>query len=476
MSQFGNVDPAEIEKFNAMASRWWDPEGDFKPLHKINPLRVQFIDQHGAGLAGKKILDVGCGGGLLTEAMAQAGGQITGIDMSPEALSVARLHALESQLSINYQQITAEEFAYGEQHLFNAGITDEIMAEGMDDILDVFKDVLVVDNLNLPKGHPIQTYADEAAELELLLLKMEQKLKSKFIKNEWLDLYTQLSEINTHFSRKQHQLFSALERKGFDRPSRIMWTFDDRVRDAIKDAFVLLQSDKDDEFIDAQPQVIHLVRDILGKERDVLYPTSLKLLSDEEFAEMRKGDDEIGYCLIENPPAYHVSNKEPITTSELGNKNNLLTDLQDVLAKHGLTTSSSKDEVLDVSNGKLTLEQINLIYKHMQIDLSYVDENDIVKFYTDSTHRVFPRSPGVIGREVQNCHPRNSLSTVNAIVDAFRKGEQDEAEFWIDKGDKFIYIIFNAVRDEDGNFRGVLEMMQDVTHIRSLKGSRRLLS
>lgn len=375
-----------------------------------------------------------------------------------------------------FDKVTAEEFAYGEQHLFNAGITDEIMAEGMNDILDVFKDVLVVDNLNLPKGHPIQTYADEAAELELLLLKMEQKLKSKFIKNEWLDLYTQLSEINTHFSRKQHQLFSALERKGFDRPSRIMWTFDDRVRDAIKDAFVLLQSDKDDEFIDAQPQVIHLVRDILGKERDVLYPTSLKLLSDEEFAEMRKGDDEIGYCLIENPPAYHVSNKEPITTSELGNKNNLLTDLQDVLAKHGLTTSSSKDEVLDVSNGKLTLEQINLIYKHMQIDLSYVDENDIVKFYTDSTHRVFPRSPGVIGREVQNCHPRNSLSTVNAIVDAFRKGEQDEAEFWIDKGDKFIYIIFNAVRDEDGNFRGVLEMMQDVTHIRSLKGSRRLLS
>ena len=376
----------------------------------------------------------------------------------------------------SFDTVSAEEFAYGEQHLFNAGITDEIMAEGMDDILDVFKDVLVVDNLNLPKGHPIQTYADEAGALELLLLRMEQKLKGKFIKNEWLELYDQLSEINTHFSRKQHQLFSALERKGFDRPSRIMWTFDDRVRDAIKDAFVLLQSDKDDEFIDAQSHIIHLVRDILGKERDVLYPTSLKLLSDEEFAEMRKGDDEIGYCLIDNPPTYEVPGKESHSTSAVDNKNNLLTDLKDVLSKHGLTTSSSKDEVLDVSNGKLTLEQINLIYKHMQIDLSYVDENDIVKFYTDSSHRVFPRSPGVIGREVQNCHPRNSLSTVNAIIDAFKKGEQDEAEFWIDKGDKFIYIIFNAVRDENGNFKGVLEMMQDVTHIRSLKGSQRLLS
>lgn len=106
-----NVDPAEIEKFNAMASRWWDPQGDFKPLHQINPLRLQFIDQHGLGLSGRKILDVGCGGGLLSEAMAKAGARVTGIDMSPDALSVARLHALDSELEIDYQQITAEEFA-----------------------------------------------------------------------------------------------------------------------------------------------------------------------------------------------------------------------------------------------------------------------------------------------------------------------------------------------------------------------------
>lgn len=375
-----------------------------------------------------------------------------------------------------FDSVSAEEFAYGEQHLYNAGITDEIMAEGMDDILDVFKDVLVVDNLNLPKGHPIQTYADEAVALEHLLCDMELKLSAKFIKNEWLDLYTKLSQINIHFSRKQHQLFSALERKGFDRPSRIMWTFDDRVRDAIKDAFELLKANKDKEFIDSQAQVIYLVRDILEKEREVLYPTSLKLLSDKEFAEMRKGDDEIGYCLIENPPAYFLSQSEN-QIPEVDNKNNLLTDLQEVLSKHGLTTHpSSKDEVLNVSNGKLTLDQINLIYKHMQVDLSYVDENDIVKFYTDSKHRIFPRSAGVIGREVQNCHPRESLSMVQAIIDAFRKGEQDKADFWIDKGDRFIYIIFNAVRDDEGVFKGVLEMMQDVTHIRSLKGSRKLLS
>lgn len=375
-----------------------------------------------------------------------------------------------------FDSVSAEEFAYGEQHLLRAGITDEVMADGIDDVLDVFKDVLVVGNLNLLKGHPIQTYADEAVALEQLLREMEQKLSAKFIKNEWLDLYTKLSQINTHFSRKQHQLYSALEHKGFDRPSRIMWTFDDRVRNAIKSAFELLKADQDKEFIDAQPQVIHLVRDVLKKEREVLYPSSIELISDEEFVEMRKGDDEIGYCLIENPSTY-LSSQSATTVSEIDNKSDLIKDLQDVLTKHGVATkASSKDDVLNVSNGKLTLDQINLIYKHMQVDLSYVDENDIVKFYTDSKHRIFPRSPGVIGREVQNCHPRESLSTVEAIVDAFRKGEQDQADFWIDKGDKFIYIVFNAVRDEEGNFRGVLEMMQDVTHIRSLKGSQTLLS
>jgi DUF438 domain-containing protein len=379
-----------------------------------------------------------------------------------------------------FDHITAEEFAYGEQHLYNSGITDEIMAEGMDDIIDVFRDVLSVNRLDLPAGHPIQTYSDEAAAIKKVVHKMEVKLKGKFIKNEWLELYAQLSQINTHFSRKQHQLFSALERKGFDRPSKIMWTFDDRVRDAIKDAYELLQSDKDQSFVEAQPNVIHLVRDILSKERDVLYPTSLKLLSDEEFAEMRISDDEIGYCLIEKPLPYKGAATK---TEQMQGKDSpaadstLLQDLKAVLEKHGVAgNGSSKGDLLDVTTGRITLEQINLIYKHMQVDLSFVDENDEVRFYTDTKHRIFPRSAGVIGRKVQNCHPRESLHMVEAVINAFRSGEQDTAEFWIDKGEKFIYILFTALRDDAGNYRGTLESMQEVAHIRSLTGSQRLLN
>ncbi|MGV8092999.1 MAG: PAS domain-containing protein [Mangrovibacterium sp.] len=400
-----------------------------------------------------------------------------------------------------FDHITPEEFAYGEQHLLDFGITDEIMVEGMDDILDVFRDVLVSEKLNLPKGHPIQNYADEAAALEQLLLKMERKLgtlikrdqsqtglsfaeqekrlleiKNKFIKNEWLEFYEKLDQINIHFSRKQHQLFSALEKKGFDRPSKVMWTFDNGVRDAIKAAYDLLVADQDIAFIEAQPNVFYLVRDILKKERDVLYPTALQLLTEEEFADMHSGDDEIGYCLIEKPPLFKDKRGEPGVEATGDTAGSLIKDLQGILEKHGISTSDKKDEILDVSTGKLTLEQINLIFKHQKVDLSYVDEHDIVKFYTDTKHRVFPRSKGVIGRKVQNCHPRESVYMVEEIINAFRNGEQDEAEFWLDKGDKFIYIVYNAVRDDEGNFRGVLEMMQDVTHIRSLTGSRRLLT
>lgn len=106
-----NVDPNEISKFSSVASRWWDPEGEFKPLHRINPLRINFIEEHSDGLFNKQVIDVGCGGGLLSEAMAKLGARVTGLDMSEEALEVARLHALDSKVEVNYQLTTAEDFA-----------------------------------------------------------------------------------------------------------------------------------------------------------------------------------------------------------------------------------------------------------------------------------------------------------------------------------------------------------------------------
>jgi DUF438 domain-containing protein len=380
----------------------------------------------------------------------------------------------KNNMRTSYDKVTAQEFAICEQYLHKYGISDDELVKRMEEILEIFNGILVSNKLDLPKGHPLRTYLDEVEAIRKVLKQMKELLNKKFIKNQWAELYENLGEINIHFSRKQNQLFAALEKKGFDKPSKIMWTLDNNIRDIIKKAKSYLEEDKDEEFLKLQNEIIDMVEDMMVKEEDVLFPTSKDLLSEEDFIQMRKGDDEIGYCLIQSPPAYGNDREEE--KNNISSNNELLKDLSKLLQKHGVLTASSDKEELEVSQGKLTLEQINLIFKHLQVDLSYVDENEIVKFYSDTKHRVFPRSPGVIGRKVQNCHPRESVDTVEEIIRAFRNGEHDEAEFWLEIGGKFIYIIYNAVRDSEGNFKGVLEMMQDVTKIRSLTGSQRLLS
>ena len=136
---------------------------------------------------------------------------------------------------------------------------------------------------------------------------------------------------------------------------------------------------------------------------------------------------------------------------------------------------NKKTDMLDLDTGKLTLEQINLLLKHMPIDISFVDANDEVKYYSATDDRIFPRSPSVIGRKVQKCHPPKSVHVVEDIVKQFKSGEKDVAEFWIQLGDKMVNIRYFAVRDDQGKYMGVLEVSQDITHIKTLEGERRLV-
>lgn len=247
-----------------------------------------------------------------------------------------------------------------------------------------------------------------------------------------------------------------------------MWNFDDLIRDEIKAAYQLLLDDKDDEFIAAQQEIIAHTRDLMEKEETILYPTSLALITPAEFEDMKHGDQEIGFAFID------VAKPTTTTTAPAASTDGFAADLQALLSKYGYAAGPQQE--LDVTTGKLTLEQINLIYQHLPVDISFVDENELVKFYSDTDHRVFPRSKNVIGRKVENCHPRKSVHIVKEIVEKFRSGEQSKAEFWINKPGMFIYIIYFAVRDAQGRFRGVLEMMQDCTHIRALEGSQTLLT
>ena len=382
---------------------------------------------------------------------------------------------------------TPDEFAYAEQSLKGVYKDEEIL-DKMDDLLNLFDGVLVRAENEYPENHPLWAYLEEINAVEKVALEADELLKQdKFIKNPWLGVFDSLAEWRIHLSRKQNQLYPMLENHGFDRPTRIMWTFDDGVRDSISASYALLREDKYEEFLASVPETLAKLRDLNSKELEVLLPTSFKLLSDEEFVRMSKNDHEIGYAIINAPGLYVVPGINDSAASLNGNaagqnsavSNEFLNDLAGLLSKYvGPVggTAVSKDAVLDVATGKLTLEQINLLFRHLPVDLSYVDENELVKFYSDTPHRIFPRSANVIGREVKNCHPAKSVHVVEEIVEKFRSGEQSQAEFWINKPGLFIYVIYTAVRDEHGKFRGVLEMMQDCTHIRELEGSRTLLT
>ena len=362
------------------------------------------------------------------------------------------------------------EIALAEQELKTFD-EDECRKEDIQQMMELFQDVLDRSRPDLPEDHPIMCYLRENDEMRRLLKQVEELAQYPVIKNQWLELYDELHKFRLHLSRKQNQLYSILERKGFDRPTTTMWTFDDMVRDHMRECRRLLDAGDDDAFVAECEKLIYYGRDLMDKEETILYPTSCAMISEEEFAQMKAGDHEIGYAYLNIEVDHRKAAAE--TTAAAAPAEGFAADLAQLLSKYGYSTGAN--EKLDVTTGKLTLEQINLIYRHMPVDLSFVDENELVCFYTDTDHRVFPRSRNVIGREVMNCHPRKSAHVVKEVIDKLRSGEQDKAEFWIEKPDLFIYILYVAVRDENGRFRGVLEMMQDCTHIRSLKGSRTLL-
>ena len=348
---------------------------------------------------------------------------------------------------------------------------NECVKENIQEMLVLFEDILDKSKPTLDKLHPINIYYIENEIIKNISKDMERLLKKDFIKNEWLSIYDELTKwYKFHLVRKQNQLYSILEKKGFDRPTTTMWVLDDFIRDEIKELKTLLINDDEEKFIQKQLIMKDDILDLISKEENILYPTSLIMINDEEFENMKSGDKEIGFT-------FDLSEIENFNENNSNKNLGFITEFQELIKKYGyIDKEKNETNEIELKYGSMNPEQIMLIFKHMPVDFTFVDNNNSVKFYNDTDHRVFPRSKNVIGRDVKNCHPRKSVHLVEEIIEKFRKGEKDKIEFWIDKGDVFIYIYYVAVRDENGVYKGVLEMMQDCTHIRSLKGSRTLLT
>lgn len=305
----------------------------------------------------------------------------------------------------------------------------------------------------LDEAHPLKLYYEENRYLRSII--------EEFRKLNWqqdiqltINLLNQLSEVNIRYTRKENQLFPFLEKRGWFGPSQGMWRFQDDNRALIKEVRTLMESGQYRQLPEKVDYMLSEIQRMIDVEELRLFPIAFDLLLPEDWLEMRNGESEIGWM---NRKASESQNPEVSTTSSQG------------------ALSSLANNLLKMNEGVLDLEQLNLLFQFMPFDITFVDENDRVRFYNRGEERVFPRSAGVIGREVRFCHPPKSVDTVLEILEEFKSGRQDVAEFWIQFKGRLIHIRYFAVRDASKKYRGVIEVSQDVTDIKNLQGEKRLL-
>jgi hypothetical protein len=265
------------------------------------------------------------------------------------------------------------------------------------------------------------------------------------------ELLEQLKAYELHYIKKENILFPYIEKTIADyRCLQLMWSFHDDYRRLLKKLLLMLDNKKPElkELQKLIGDLFFVLLPIMFREEFILFPEALRSIPDEAWGDMLLHGNELGWCYID----------APIIVAEL--KNN---------------TNATKTGMVDLVTGQLTPEQIILMMEHLQLDVTYVDENDEVRYFSGLKHRIFPRSKAIIGRKVQNCHPKESVHVVNEIVQAFRDGSKDKADFWIQMKGRFVKISYYALRDDSNNYKGTIEVSQDISDIRTLEGEKRLL-
>jgi len=392
----------------------------------------------------------------------------------------APVEQVKSQFAALADEISSEEIAEVEQMLIDEGMP----VERVHDLCDVHVAVMraALDRQETPDaipGHPLHTLNAENLAAAALLDSLHKALQAyrstpgDAALTALQQKVANLQDFDRHYLREENLLFPFLERYDFSGPSQVMWQTHDQVRAGWKNLRKILQSAANprelaDQFEQQFHSVEHAMRELFYKEEKILFPTSLKLLKESDWAAIRYQEDAIGYFNVQPGDqwlpkiAAVAENAAPQAASQPS-------------SSEKVTIAPPLEGALPLDVGALTLDQINLLLKNLPVDVTFVDENDRVRYFSQSRERIFRRAPAIIGRRVQQCHPPQSVHRVQQILDDFRAGQRDEAEFWIQMGGRFLHIRYFAVRDPDGDYRGTIEVSQDVTGIRALQGERRLI-
>ena len=283
-----------------------------------------------------------------------------------------------------------------------------------------------------------------------------------------------LKEFNIHYIKKENILFPYLEKSWESyKPLMVMWSLHDDIRKKLKllDKLFNYENSNLKEINSELGDLFFLMRGMIFKEDNIVFPIATETTKEEEWAEMHKQSFETGFAFIDAPTKTEEKKKEfshEKKSMKNTNEENILNDI--------LSSEFLKNSAIDLDTGKLTIEQIKLLLNTLPVDITLVDENDTVRFFSKPKDRFFPRSVAIIGRKVQNCHPPESVHIVNGIIESFKAGEKDFEHFWIQMKGKFIFIQYYALHNENGEYKGVIEVSQDITDIRKLSGEKRLVN
>jgi DUF438 domain-containing protein len=384
---------------------------------------------------------------------------------SGESVETIREKLIEALTDIPYNEVMEVE-----QEMINGNLlTEQEILEFCDlhtQILDGKIDVSGAKTI--PAGHPVDTFKKENIALKdeiekaLNLIETVNVLTADKLPGfvmQMRTIFNALSDVDKHYKRKEYLLFPYLEKHLITGPPKVMWGKHDETRVFLNDSIKELESsitsvEQLKSIIDKNlKRTLELLDGMIMKEEEILFPMSMDTFSEEEWYKIYSETLEFGFCLIDpedewKPTGVTVEKHEYVNTG-----------------------------AIQLSSGSFNIQQLETLFLHLPIDITFVDANDKVAFFSHSPNRVFERNRSIIGRDVRMCHPPGSVHIVEQIIADFKSGKENKAVFWMSNFQgRFIYIEYSAVRDKENNYLGVVEVTQDITKMRQLEGDQRLLS
>lgn len=377
---------------------------------------------------------------------------------------------VKEEFQKHFSDVTTTEISQIEQTLIKEGLAVEEVQKLCDVHASVFKgsisDIHATKDYSKIIGHPINILVEENKAIEKLIEdEIKPHVDAYFKKpnpNSHLMLrigFEKLMEIEHHYARKEYVFFPFLEKYNITAPPKVMWGVDDEIRVLLKDINKILNSpDINNEELKIKiDEVINKVLEMIFKENNILIPLMSETFSFYDWIKIDEASVEYPYCLVKPLHPWKMESKEELEKR-----------------KENETKIINSSEV-EFDAGSLSPKEINAIFNTLPLDITFVDVNDKVKYFSQDQNRIFQRPKSIIGRDVSLCHPPASVGVVEKILENFKTGKKDHEDFWIQRGDLFVVIRYFAIRDSEGNYLGTLEVTQNIKPLRDLQGEKRLL-